>query len=73
MRIVVADTPSAVEAVAAAAESRGGYLAASEIWREGEHLRARVTLRVPPAKLTPTLAAIRGMAQRIDSETVRAR
>lgn len=72
MRIVVADTTSAVEAVTAAAEARGGYLEAAEMWREGEQLRARLTLRVPPAKLTTTLAAIRRVAQRIDSETVTA-
>jgi hypothetical protein len=73
LRIVVADTHAAVEAVTAAAESRGGYLAAAEMWREGEQLRARLTLRVPPQKLTPTLAAIRRVAQRVDSETVKAR
>ena len=73
MRIVVADTRSAVEAVTVAAESRGGYLQSAEMWREGEQLRARVTLRVPPSKLTPTLAAIRRVADRIDSETVKAR
>ena len=73
IRIVVADTPAAVEAVTAAAESHGGYLAESEVWREGEQLRARITLRVPPEKLTPTLAAIRRVAHRVDSETVKAR
>ena len=73
MRIVVADTRAAMEAVTIAAESRGGYLHSAELWREGEQLRARVTLRVPPAKLTPTLAAIRRVADRVDSETVKAR
>lgn len=73
MRIVVADTAAAVQAVTEAAEARGGYLEAAELWREGEQLRARLTLRVPPARLTPTLAAIRRVADRVDSETVKAR
>ena len=73
MRIAVTDTVKAVEAVTASAEAAGGELAEAEIWREGEQLRARLTLRVPPAQLTPTLAAIRRLAQRVDSETVNAR
>ncbi|HYR28474.1 MAG TPA: DUF4349 domain-containing protein [Thermoanaerobaculia bacterium] len=73
MRIAVADTVQAVEAVTASAEAAGGELAAAEIWREGEQLRARLTLRVPPSQLTPTLAAIRRVAQRVDSESVHAR
>jgi hypothetical protein len=73
MRIVVADTAAAVQAVTEAAEARGGYLEAAELWREGEQLRARLTLRVPPTTLTPTLAAIRSVADRVDSETVKAR
>jgi len=73
MRIAVADTVQTVEALTASAEAAGGELAEAEIWREGEQLRARLTLRVPPAQLTPTLAAIRRLAQRVDSESVHAR
>lgn len=71
MRIAVKDTALAVEAVTASAEAAGGELAEAEIWREGDQLRARLTLRVPPAQLTPTLASIRRLAERVDSETVR--
>ena len=73
MRIAVRDTVQAVEAVTASAEAAGGRLAEAEIWREGEQLRARLTLRVPPAQLAPTLASIRRVAERIDSESVAAR
>lgn len=70
MRIAVSDTVKAVEAVTASAEAAGGRLQEAEIWREGEQLRARLTLRVPPAQLTETLASIRRVAARVDSERV---
>ena len=70
VRIVVADTSQAVHDVTTSVEAMGGYLEESEVWREGEQLRARLTLRVPPAKLTPALAAIRNAAARVETETV---
>lgn len=70
MRIAVSDTVKAVEAVTASAEAAGGRLQEAEIWREGEQLRARLTLRVPPEELTGTLASIRRVAERVDSESV---
>ena len=70
MSIVVADTAKAVDSVTGAIESLGGYVVGSEVWREGELLRARLTLRVPSAKLTPALAAIRKTSRRVEHETV---
>lgn len=70
MRIVVADTTKAVDAVTQSVESMGGYVSDSNVWREGELLRARITLRVPSDKLTTTLASIRGMAKRVETETI---
>lgn len=70
VRIIVADTAKAVDAISTAVEVSGGYVADSSVWREGELLRARLTLRVPADKLTPTLASIRGVAKRVDNETV---
>lgn len=70
VHIVVADTAKAVDAVTASIEGLGGYVGGSEVWREGELLRARLTLRVPSAKLTPALAAIRKLSQRVDNETI---
>jgi Domain of unknown function (DUF4349) len=45
-------------------------VAGSHIWREGELLRARLTLRVPSDKLTPALAQLRAIAKRVENETV---
>lgn len=70
VRIVVSDTAKVVDAITRSAEAGGGYVATSSIWREGELLRAKLTLRVPADKLTATLASIRGMAKRVENETV---
>ncbi|HEX8173380.1 MAG TPA: DUF4349 domain-containing protein [Thermoanaerobaculia bacterium] len=70
VRIVVADTSKAVEAITKSAEGAGGFVAGSQLWREGELLRARLTLRVPAARLTSTLASIRGVASRVENETI---
>lgn len=70
VKIIVADTGKSVEAITRAAEGAGGYVSGSSIWREGELLRAKLTLRVPADKLTTTLAAIRQLAKRVETETV---
>ncbi|MDP9194868.1 MAG: DUF4349 domain-containing protein [Acidobacteriota bacterium] len=70
MRIVVADTTKAIEAVTKSVEAMGGFVSGSNIWREGELLRATLKLRVPSDKLTSTLASIRGLASRVDNETI---
>ncbi|HEY0371530.1 MAG TPA: DUF4349 domain-containing protein [Thermoanaerobaculia bacterium] len=70
VRIIVADTSKSVDAVTKAVEGAGGYVSGSNIWREGELLRAKLTLRVPADKLTSTLAAIRAQAKRVETETI---
>ncbi|HEV3485589.1 MAG TPA: DUF4349 domain-containing protein [Vicinamibacterales bacterium] len=70
IRIIVDDTSKAVDAVTKSVEAMGGYVSGSQVWREGELLRARLTLRVPNEKLTPALASIRGVARRVDNETM---
>lgn len=70
MRITVADTTRAIDTVTRQAEAIGGYVAGSHVWREGELLRARITLRVPTEKLTSTLAQIRSVAKRVENETI---
>lgn len=70
VKIVVADTSKTVDAVTKAVESAGGYVSGSNIWREGELLRAKLTLRVPADKLTATLSSIRAQAKRVQNETI---
>jgi glycine cleavage system regulatory protein len=71
VRIVVADTSKTVATVTRSVEAAGGYVAASQIWRDGELLRARLTVRVPADRLTETLAAIRAAAKRVETETIK--
>lgn len=70
MRIIVADTTKTVDAVTKSVEAMGGFVSGSNIWREGELLRATLKLRVPADKLTATIASIRGLARRVDTETI---
>jgi hypothetical protein len=70
VKIIVADTAKTVDAITQSIEAQGGYVAGSHIWRDGELLRATLTLRVPSDKLTPTLTAIRTFAKRVENETI---
>jgi hypothetical protein len=70
MRIVVGDTTKTVDAVTKAVEAMGGFVAGSNIWRDGELMRATLTLRIPAGKLTAALSSIRGLARRVESETI---
>jgi hypothetical protein len=70
VKIIVADTSKSVEAITRATEAVGGYVSGSSIWREGELLRAKLTLRVPANKLSATLASIRGLAKRVQNESI---
>ena len=70
VKVIVADTAKAVDSVTRNVEALGGYVAGSNIWRDGELLRARLTLRVPANQMTPALAAIRSAAKRVESETI---
>ena len=70
VKILVADTAKTVDAVTQSVEASGGYVSGSHIWRDGELLRATLTLRVPSEKLTSTLASIRGLAKRVENEVI---
>lgn len=70
MRIVVGDTMKTVDAITRSVEAMGGFVTGSNIWRDGELMRATLTLRVPSDKLTGTLASIRGLARRVDNENI---
>jgi len=68
--MIVGDTAATVEKLAQLAAANGGYLTDSKLWREGEVMRATLTVRVPAPKLDAALAAIRKVATRVESETV---
>lgn len=68
--MVVGDTSAVIDQITRAIEANGGYVNDSKIWRDGEQLRATLSLRVPAARLTPSLAAVRKLAVRVQSENV---
>ena len=68
--LIVGDTTTSVEKLAALASANGGYLTDSKIWRDGQLVRATLTIRVPAPRLDAALAAIRKVASRVESETV---
>jgi hypothetical protein len=68
--MIVGDTSAVIDRITRAIEANGGYINDSKIWREGEQVRATLSLRVPSLRLTPALAAIRSLAVRVQSENV---
>ena len=68
--IVVRDTVAAIESVTQRAESVGGYVTATRVWREGVTVHASLTIRVPSRELTSTVAAVRRIATRVEGETI---
>ena len=71
LSIVVTDAAQAQQSVADTVKALGGYIADSSAWREGEQLRARMTVRVPAEKLDALLAAIKGTAVRVQQESIK--
>lgn len=72
MSLVVRDAADVLQKVNSLVDAKGGYVADTRQWKEREQVRASATLRVPSTQLMPILAAIRGMAIRVESESVTA-
>jgi hypothetical protein len=72
MSLVVRDAADVLQKVTALVDAKGGYVADTRQWKEREQVRATATLRVPATQLMPILAAIRGLAIRVESESVTA-
>src|SRR5450755_2559366 len=68
--MIVDDTAGSIDKITAVAESVGGYVSDSRVWRDGEQLRGSITLRVPTDRLSAALAVVRKLAVRINSETI---
>lgn len=72
VHVVVRDTAAAVNTLTNLAQRSGGYVGDSKTWRDGEQLRATITLRVPASGLADVLAEVRKLAVRIDGENISA-
>lgn len=70
LSVVVTDAAQAQQAIVDMVNGMGGYVADSNAWREGEQLRARMTVRVPADRLDAALAAMKALAVRVQQESV---
>lgn len=71
LSLVVTDAEQVRGAVAKLVTDLGGYVADANAWRDGEQVRARLTVRVPAAQLDAALAALKGYAVRVETENNR--
>ncbi len=71
LSVVVTDAVQTQQYVVDTVNGLGGYIANSTSWREGEQLRARITVRVPAEKLDALLAAIKTQAVRVQQENIK--
>lgn len=70
MTLIVTDLTDVVRKTTDAVKGANGFIGESRQWRDGDHARARLTLRVPSAQLDPVLTSLRSWAVRVDNETV---
>ena len=70
LSVQVASVRDAVKQVSDATKAVDGFLGTSRLWRDGEADRATMTVRVPAAQLDAMLARFRGLAVRVDNESV---
>ena len=72
LRLVVKDPSQALEAITALARQFSGYAASSQIQGWDEDRSASVTIRIPAERFDEARVALRGLAVRVDDETIEA-
>jgi hypothetical protein len=70
MQIVAKDPATTLRDISAQVEARGGFVADSKQWQEGDQTHGTLTLRVPAAQLTASVAQIRKAALRTVEENI---
>ena len=73
MSLIVEDVIDVRDEIAQLAVSFGGYVVSSRIWGEEEEMRGRIAFRVPDETFEQTLAELRSMAVRVESESTDSR
>jgi hypothetical protein len=68
LSLVVTDAEPAMRSIQELVVGMGGYVTNSSAWREGEQLRARLSVRVPAAALDRAMDAIKRLAVRVQRE-----
>jgi PKD repeat protein len=69
MSLIVEDVAKAIEQIVALASSYNGYVVSSNSWRENERLVGNISIRVAVEHFDATIAALRGMAVKVNSES----
>jgi PKD repeat protein len=67
--LLVEDVTTAIDDIAALAESFKGYVVSSSSWKEGERLVGFISIRVPAERYNETTKALRDMAAEVTSES----
>jgi len=70
LELVVQDTTVTVEQIKDLVRSFGGYISNSNIWEQGDWLRANLTLRVPADDLDALLDSLKDMAVKVQRESL---
>lgn len=70
LSMVVTDAEPSLKSITAIVTQAGGYVADLKTWREREQVRARVSVRIPADTLDGVLSAIKGLAVRVESESI---
>lgn len=70
LELVVRDTAESIEAIKDLVRALGGYVAGSNAWREGDWLRAYLTLRVPAENLEQALDQLKALAVKVQRESL---
>ncbi|MEA3345816.1 MAG: DUF4349 domain-containing protein [Chloroflexota bacterium] len=69
LAMYVQDVEQSFEEIQALTEDMGGYVTSANTWHQEEHLRARLTLRIPAERLDEALKEIRAMATEVERES----
>jgi hypothetical protein len=67
--LIVADTEAAFQEIQSATEEIGGFVAQSNMWRQEEHPRGTMTVRVPVERLDEALEVFKGLAVDVESQS----
>ncbi len=70
LSLIVADAPVAADRMVELADSLGGYASDIQADRRDELMHYRIVLRVPAARLDQTLAVVKALAVRVESEAL---
>jgi hypothetical protein len=66
--LIVRDTAEAFEGVQQIAEEMGGYISDSNLWRDQDHQRGSMTVRVPAERLDEAVTKFRALAVDVESQ-----